>query len=274
METQWPQPLYKHSSRALLFSAALLLLSCSPSQADLTIVTPSDSDRNATNLHLTYRADRLIARDLAHIELRVEVAGNDPRAIEAELNRRMTAALAHARKSEGTTVQVGAFAVVRQTPTSFPRAVPGVGFQAGADANTAMLAAAGEWKAAQLITLDGRDMRGLVRLVTQLQQDGAIISDTRFDVSPETLAAVRQELTTEGLAKLRAEAQQVAGDMGMQIERYRNLDVAAPYPEVKPARFIGVQPASFAGLTTLQAGEMDVSVIVNANVALMPKLNP
>lgn len=274
METQWPRPLYTHASRALLFSAALLLLSCSPSQADLTIVTPSDSDRNATNLHLTYRADRLIARDQAHIELRVEVAGNDPRAIEAELNRRMTAALAHATKSEGTTVQVGAFAVVRQTPTPYPRAVPGIGFQTGADANTAMLAAAGEWKAAQLITLVGRDMRGLVRLVTQLQQDGAIISDTRFDVSPETLAAVRKELTTEGLAKLRAEAQQVAGDMGMQIERYRNLDVTTPNPEVTPTRFIGVQQASFAGLTTLQAGEMDVSVIVNANVALMPKLNP
>jgi predicted secreted protein len=274
METQSPQPLYKYPSLALLFSAALLLLSCSPSRADLTIVTPSVSDRNATNLHLTYRADRLIARDLAHIELRVEVAGNDPRKIEAELNRGMTAALAHVRTSEGTTVQVGAFAVVRQTPMPFARAVPGVGFQAGAAPNAAMLAVAGEWKAAQLITVVGRDMRGLMKLVTQLQQDGAIISDTRFDVSPETLAAVRQELTTEALAKLRAEAQQVAGDMGMQIERYRNLDVTAPYPEVTPARFIGVQPASFAGLTTLQAGEMDVSVIVNANVALMPKVNP
>jgi predicted secreted protein len=274
MDAHWPRPLVKLSSRALLFSGALLLLSCSTSRADLTIVTPSDSDRNVTNLHLTYRADRLVARDLAHIELRVEVAGNDPRAIEAALNRRMRAALEHATKSAGTTVEVGAFAVVRQTPTPYPRAVPGVAFQAGADANTAMLAAAGEWKAAQLITLVGRDMRGLVTLVTQLQQDGAIISDTRFDVSPETLAAVRKELTTEGLAKLRAEAQQVASDMGMQIERYRNLDVTTPNPEVTQARFIGIQQAAFAGLTPLQVGEMNVSVIVNANVALVPKIKP
>jgi predicted secreted protein len=274
METQWPQSPFKHAARALLFSAALVLLSSSTSRADFTIVTPSESDRNATILHLTYRADRLVARDLAHIELRVEVTGNDPGAIEAELKRRMTAAMEHATKLEGTTVQIGAFAVVRQTPTAYPHAVPGVGFQAGTDAGTAVLAAGGEWKAAQLITLDGRDMRGLVKLVTQLQQDGATISDTRFDVSPETLAAVRMELTTEGLAKLRAEAQQVAGDMGMQIERYRNLDVSTLNPEVTPSRFVGFQQATAAGLTTLQAGEMNVSVIVNASVALTPKVNP
>ena len=268
-----PRPLFTPSSHALLVSAALLLLSPSASRADVTIVNPSESDRNATVLHLSYRAERLVPRDLAHIELRIEVTGTDPAAIEAELNRRMTAATQHAAKLQGTTVTVGAFAVVRQTPTSFPGAVPSIALQPGANGNQVVLAATGEWKAAQILTLSGSDMRGLVGLVTQLQQDGAVVSDMRFDLAPETLATIRTALAGEGLAKLRAEAQQVAGEMGMQIERYRNLDIASP--DAMQTRFMPYQPATaVAGLNALHAGEMDVNVIVNANVSLVPKVNP
>lgn len=273
MPSHSPLRLFKHSSRALLVSAALLLLSTAASRADFTIVSPSDSDPHATNLHLSYRAERLVPRDLAHIELRFEVTGTDPTAITAELNRRVTAAAQHASKLQGATVTVGAFAVVRQTPASFPGAVPGIALQPGAYGTASVLVATGEWKAAQLLTLSGSDMRGLVSLVTQLQQDGAVISDMRFDLAPETLATVRKELTSEGLAKLRAEAQQVAGTMGMQIERYRNLDVMPT--EAMQTRFVPYQPAiATAGFNVLQAGELNVSVIVNANVSLTPKVSP
>lgn len=274
MTAQRPRPMFPHSSRTLLLAAALLSISPCASRADVTIVTPSESDRNATNLHLSYRADRMLARDLAHIELRFEVSGDDPGAVEAELNHRMAAALDQAKQLEGTAVEIGAFAVVRQTAASLPHAVPSVAVQAGMDANAAVLAAAGEWKAAQLLSLAGRNLRGLAGLTTRLQKDGAIVSDMRFDLSPETLAAVRKELAGEALSKLRAQAEQMASDMGMQIERYHNIDVATPNPEATQARSLGVQQATAAGLTVLQAGEMNVGVVVNATVSLARKANP
>jgi predicted secreted protein len=260
--------------RLALFCAAFLLLSASASRADMTIVTSPDSDRNATMLHLTYRAERLVARDLAHVELRFEVVGNDPAELEAEVNRRISAGAETAAKLAGTTVTVGPFAVVRQPATSYARTIPGGGMRPGADPNMAVIAE-GEWRVSQLLTLVGRDMRGLAELTTQLQKDGAGILDMHFEVAPETLGTVRQELGSEGLAKLRAEAQQVATDMGLQVERYRNLEISPANPEAMPARYFGVQQAvAAAAFPLLQAGEMTVSVTVTANVSLIPKSNP
>jgi len=66
------------------------------------IAVPALAD---TTLHLDQQAQKIVPRDRLAAELRVEATGPDSRAVQDEVNRRMGAALAKARKSSGLTVQ-------------------------------------------------------------------------------------------------------------------------------------------------------------------------
>lgn len=260
---------------ALLLALPLLAATATVAPAsEFTIVTQGGDSEHSTNLHVVGHAERLVPRDLARVELRIEITGGDPKALETELNQRVAAALDRAKKLPGLKIETGAFAILHQVPPAYPRAIQSMPMQPTGDGNAALLATAGEWKASQLLSLASQDLRGLVGLLTDLQKDGAVVSEMRFEVAPDTLAAVRKELTAEAIANLRAAAEQTAGAMGMRIERYRSLDIATPNLEMAQMRQPFPQPGVNAGNIVLQASDVTVGMTANANVSLAPSTTP
>src|SRR6185437_4466285 len=148
------------------------------------------ADPPATILHLDQTAERIVPRDRLTVDLRAEATGGDPRAVQAETNRRMTAALARVKGAAGIKAASGNYSTYQITPP-------------GPDGKPKPPA---QWRATQELTLVSRDFPAALALAGQLQADGLLIGDMRFDIAPETLHAQQQVLTDEALTALTARA--------------------------------------------------------------------
>ncbi len=85
--------------KALLLAGLLLIAPA--------IALAQQPEPSATVLHLSRTAERKVVRDLLRVELRAEETGADPLALQAAVNRRMSAALDRARHVQGVEVETG-----------------------------------------------------------------------------------------------------------------------------------------------------------------------
>ena len=214
------------------------------------------ADPAATILHLDQTAERIVPRDRLTVDLRAEATGGDPRAVQAETNRRMTAALARVKGAAGIKAASGNYSTYQITPP-------------GPDGKPKPPA---QWRATQELTLVSRDFPAALALAGQLQADGLLIGDMRFDIAPETLHAQQQVLTDEALTALTARAGQVAAALHLAVSGIKLLNVGnaaqpgGPRPFVMARAVAGAAPAPPA----VAAGESAVSVTVTAEFALVP----
>ena len=230
----------------LAFSAALLP---AITQAQ-TAAPPPKRDENATVLHLTERSERMVKRDRLTADLRVEASDADPARLQAEINRRMAAALEHAKSVAAVTVATGGYSVYQQ--------------QASPQAPA-------RWHGMQSLLLTSRDAAPLLALAGALQQQGLALSSLGYELTPEAARSVEDELTNQALSRLRDRAERIAGTLGMSIERLRdvqvgNADGTQPIPRPMQSYKAMAAPAPVA-----EAGDATVSVSVNAEVLLAPR---
>ncbi|HEY5209806.1 MAG TPA: SIMPL domain-containing protein [Stellaceae bacterium] len=223
------------------------------------LAIPALADEPApTLLHLNQTAERGVTRDRLTVALRVEASGRDPRAVQAEVNRRMGAALAKARAVTAVETATGGYESYQSTPT-------------GADGKPTGPA---QWHTVQELSLRARDFAAALALAGQLQADGLLISDMRFDVAPDTLHAQEQSLTDEALNALRARARHIAETLGLKVARFRTLNVGnATLPGGGPRPMLmmragGGAPAPMPPAAA--AGDATVTVSVNAEITLEP----
>src|SRR5205085_900577 len=102
--------------RALLCPvAALALMTASPAFA-----ADSSAPSSVTVIHLTERAERMMARDHLRAGLAVEVTGPVAAQVQAEINRRMEAALSKAKSVSTVKVESGGYSVYLQRDTGMP----------------------------------------------------------------------------------------------------------------------------------------------------------
>jgi len=222
--------------------------------ADITVTS---SDSRAPMLHLTERAERMVARDEIHAQLRAEADNVDPRAAQAAVNRAMAAALATAKAAPGVKVETGSYETDQFTPEGpdgKPKPPP-------------------RWRAAESLALSGSDSDAVLALAGTLQGQSLTLSDLRFEVSPAATRDVQDALTDEALARLKDRAAKVAAAMGMHVAVYRSLNVgnageqgAPPRPMPMMAmRAGGAMPAPAA-----DAGETTIFLTVSAEIELAP----
>src|SRR5207302_1369968 len=112
-----------------------------------TQVLAQDAEQRMTVLHLSQTAERSVIRDLLRIELRVEETGADARAVQAAINRRMAAALDHARQVQGVRVETGSYNVGEERPQNGPT----------------------RWHGSQSVILTGKDADSMLKLAGVLQ---------------------------------------------------------------------------------------------------------
>jgi len=206
---------------------------------------------------LTESAQREILRDRLRVQLRVEQTGSDAARVQAEINRRMAAALEKAKAvADGTRLRVetGGYWVYQERPQdSLPR-----------------------WRGAQTLSLTGSDAALILPLAGQLQQDGFLMAGTSWELSREARRRLEDELTFEAIGRARARGQLVAEAMNATLVRFGKLVIgsaSAEQPAIPrgasfgAARSASVPPppvASEPGVELVQVG-------VEAQVLVKPR---
>jgi len=227
----------------LLLALAVLLMSLSVPA--LAAEAPADG---GTVLHLREEAQRPVARDQLRAVLRVEGSDSDAARLQAEIDRRLAAAVARAKSVAGVSLFTAGYAVYEQHAKDQPP----------------------QWHGSAGLTLTAQDSAPLLALLGELQQSGLLMSALAYELTPEAARRVEDELTAEALDRLRQRAERVAGDLGLAVLRLRDLRVGnaagtQPVPRLFAAA-AGAAPAPVA-----EPGEATVTVSVDAEVELGPK---
>lgn len=221
-----------------VYLAALMLLHPLPGLAQASEPSP-------TVLHLSQTAERKVVRDLLRVELRAEETGADPLALQAAVNRRMTAALDRTRQVQGIEVETGSYAVDEEQPQNGPS----------------------RWRASQALILSGTAADALLKLAGALQSDGLLMSSMTYEVSPETVRGAEEDLTAEALAGLAQRASSIADRVHLSVLRYRDLRVGNAETGTQPMpRFAAMAMAA----PVAQPGEAVIRLTVSADVLLGP----
>ena len=237
------------------FIAALMLtLAAAPALAQAPSASPPLPE-NATLLHLSEPAQRLVARDELRALLRVESVDGDAAKLQADINRRLAAALSKAKSVTALRVETSGYSV-------YPEWGPSVVSKTRPS----------QWRGSASLSLIGQDPAPLLALAGELQKDGLVLSSLAYELTPAAARAAEGELTDEALSRLKERAAKIAATLGLAVERIRDLRVGnaagvQPIPRVFAQQ---MAPAS-SPAPVAEAGEATVTVTVDADIVLMPK---
>lgn len=230
---------------------ALLFFALVPAGA---IAAPATSDKPVTtDIQLVQQAALVVPRDRAVATLRVMARGPNARQIQIDINHRMMAALTKVKNAPGITAETGSYSVNHPYTTQGESA---------------------EWRGEQVLTLNSGDFDAVLALAGALQNDGLVMGEMRFFVSPDSLKAVQDELTATALKALQDRARNVAGDLNLKVERYKTITIGNATEEIGEAPTSN--KAAVAGKSQKApppaaiAGEALVSLTVNSTVIMAP----
>ncbi|HWY60299.1 MAG TPA: SIMPL domain-containing protein [Rhizomicrobium sp.] len=236
--------------RPLASALALSLASALPIPALAADFRPADAKPvTTTDIQLVQQAALVVPRDRITATLRVILRGPNARQIQVEINRRMVAALAKVKNAPAVIAETGSYAV------NHPYTREG---QESA------------WQGEQTITLTSGDIDAVLNLAGDLQNDGLVMGEMRFFVSPDSLKAVQDDLTATALKAMQDRAANIAGDLNLKVERYKTITVGNAQEQ------IGETPTTTKGAPAGQsrkapppaaiAGEALVTLTVNSTV--------
>lgn len=226
---------------AALLAGFIALIAPAAAQAP-----PGTSD--ATVLYLTETAERAVARDRLRVELAAEISDPDAAKVQAEINRRMTAALTRVKSVPDLVVETNGYTVYQEHSDKAPP----------------------RWHGSQSISLVAKDFARLLALVGTLQQDGLVITGLAPELSREARQSVEDELTDGALARLQQRASRIAASLGTKVDRFRDVRIgnaATPQPIIRAMQVIGGASQS-APPPVAEPGEAAVSVTVQADIVL------
>jgi uncharacterized protein len=231
--------------RAALASAAAALL---PPPVRPALAGAPPAVAAPTVLHLTQSAERRLARDRLHVEMRAEKTAGTPQAVEAAINALMTKALPEARSAAGVAVATGSYSVYRSGPVNEPP----------------------RWTGRQSLNLTGSDAGLLLKLAGRLQAEGLVMSSLAYEISPQAVRGAENALTAEALTALQRRALAIARQLYLDIVGYRDLTVGNAQSGGGPRPLFAAQARAAMPSPVGAAGEATITVTVSADILLAP----
>ena len=215
------------------------------------IAADTSAPTGVTVIRLTEKAERMMARDHLRAGLAVEATGPAAAAVQAEINRRMEAALAKAKSVSSVKAETGGYSV-------YPTHDPGKPIV---------------WHGLQTLNLQSDAAADLLQLVGDLQGQGLNTQGLTFEVKDETLRKAEDGLTADALAQLKKRAETVAADLGMTVQQIRDITVGNAEGGARPPIPMAMMRATAASAPTpiAEPGDAAVSVTVQAEVWLASK---
>jgi predicted secreted protein len=203
-----------------------------------------------TIVHLSERAQRETPRDQLVLLLRAEATAKSARDAQAEVTRRMTAALDDVKKVTAVHADTPSMNIFEARDGDKPTG----------------------WRASESLRLRSNDFTAALALLGKLEEQGLLVTTMSFDVSPDALKGVEDALTAEALQRLRARADSVAADMGLAVDHLRSVQVGeAGEAGTRPWSYAIVRQRNAMPAPVGEAGEAPVEVVVSADVWLVPK---
>jgi predicted secreted protein len=202
-----------------------------------------------TIVRLVDGAHRMVVQDRIRAVLRVEAGDPDARQAQAEVNRRMTAAIAKTKEVAAVTVETGRYYVYEDRPANRPR----------------------RWVGTQTMTLTSADATAALALVGQLQADGLLVSALGYELSPEQRRRVERELIPDAIRQLQDKVAVVADAMAMTKSRIIELRLREGAPPQMPMRAMQMAAGAAERASpppVAEPGEVTVSIQVEADVML------
>jgi len=237
-------------SLAALLATVLLVGLPAPAAADDDGLRLPPTGHTLLNLSASERMT--LPQDLLGASLRVESRSADPRKVQDDINKAMTAALALTK----------AVAVVKTTTGSYQV------YEQRLERNVRL------WQGQQSLQLESKDSAALLDLAGRLQGLGFVMSGMNWSLSPERAESVRDELMVKALGKLRAKAALVArtlGKSGYELTDINLEGVPQPMPMYRAARMeMAMASDSAVAPPVAEAGETEVTVGVSARAMLKP----
>lgn len=231
---------------------ALALIAAAPACAQSPMMEHHHPHEDSlTRVRLVETAQRTVRQDRLRAILRAEVTGPDARRVQAEINRRMTAAVERAKAAASIKVETGSYSLYEERPPN----------------------AALTWRGQQSLALIGTEFNDVLQLAGELQQTGLVFSGMQFELRPETARAYEDELTNEALKRLRERGEKIAAAMDMKVIGIREISVGnvlgdTPRP---PVRMRMEAMAASAPPPVAEAGEQIIQISVTAEIAVGPK---
>src|SRR5690349_4123906 len=142
----------------LCTTVGLALLASVPALA-----ADTSAPTGVTVIRLTEKAERMMARDHLRAGLAVEATGPAAAAVQAEINRRMEAALAKAKSVSSVKAETGGYSVYPERSSSKPTV----------------------WHGLQTLNLQSDAAADLLQLVGDLQGQGLNTQGLTFEVKDE-----------------------------------------------------------------------------------------
>src|SRR5689334_20197392 len=173
-----------------------------PAHAQAPPPSSTPFPENATLLHLSEPAQRLVARDQLHAVMRVEAVDADAAKLQADINHRLAAALAKVKSVATLRVETSGYSV-------YPESGPSVVSKTRTN----------QWRGSASLSLIGQDAAPLLALVGELQKDGLVLSSLAYELTPAAARTVEGELTDQALARVNERTAKIAATLGLSVER-------------------------------------------------------
>lgn len=229
----------------------LCLASAAPALAATDFRAADAKPITTTDVQLVQQAALVVPRDRITATLRVTMRGPNARQIQIEINRRMIAALAKVKNAPAVIAETGSYAVNHPYTREGESAA---------------------WQGEQTLILTSGDVDAVLNLAGDLQNEGLVMGEMRFFVSPDSLKAVQDELTATALKAMQDRAVNIAGDLNLRVSRYKTITVGNAQEQ------IGETPTSTKVAVTGRsrkapppaaiAGEALVTLTVNSTVMM------
>jgi len=229
--------------RKYSFTVLMLVALAAPAVAQAPLVPG-----NVPVLHLTETAERTVPRDRLRVELAAEITDPDAQKLQAEINRRMTAALARIKAVPDIAVETNGYNVYQEHPDKAPP----------------------RWRGSQSVALTAKDFAALLALAGALQQEGLVMTGLAPELSREARQSAEDELTDVALARLKIRADRIAASLGTKVDLYRDLRIgnaSNPQPLMRAMAVTGGLSQS-APAPVAVPGEAQVSVTIQADIVL------
>ncbi len=204
-----------------------------------------------TRLTLRESAERELPQDRLTVSLRVEATAATAAAVQADVNRRMDAALTRARAAAGVRAETTGYWTYEERPQNQPR----------------------RWRGQAGLNLVGSDTGAVLALAGALQETGLAMSGMRFELTPDAARAAQDGLTAEALQRVKARADKAAEALGLRVTDLAEIRVGDTGGAMPPPRPMlrAMAASADAAAPVAEPGLASVRVEVEAVFVLGPK---
>lgn len=188
--------------------------------------------------------------------LRAEATAGTAAEAQQRVNAMMTAAVSHARQTQGVTVTTGGYNVWRSTPPPQSASPP----------------RAASWQASQTLEVRGSDGPAMLALVDTLQQSGLATARLAWHLTPEAARLARRQATELAVKALRGRAEDVAGLLGLRFVEFKEVRLDGGRSMPMPRVMAAAAPVATGAVPPIaEAEDITVEAMVEADAVLAPR---